>query len=92
MSQNSKIRCGRYRPKLIPALGLVGTNGIDFMVNKDGPKVLEINPRFQGSVDAVEMATGENMFQAHVDAINGKLRPFKIRQYGYRAIHFAPGL
>ena len=35
------------------------------------------------------MATGENLFQAHVDAINGKLRPFKIKQYGYRAILFA---
>jgi len=75
--------------KLIPALGLVGTNGIDFIVNKDGPKVLEINPRFQGSLDAVEMATGENLFQAHVDSINGKLRPFKVKQYGYRAIQFA---
>lgn len=75
--------------KLIPALGLLGTNGIDFIVNKDGPKVLEINPRFQGSLDAVEMATGENLFQAHVDAINGRLRPFGIKQYGYRAIMFA---
>jgi predicted ATP-grasp superfamily ATP-dependent carboligase len=75
--------------RLIPELGLVGTNGIDFVVNRDGVKVLEINPRFQGSVDAVELATGENVFQAHVDAINGKLRPFRIRQYGYRAIIFA---
>jgi uncharacterized protein len=75
--------------KLIPELGLVGTNGIDFVVNKDGPKVLEVNPRFQGSVDAVELATGENVFQAHVDAINGKLRRFRIKQFGYRAILFA---
>ena len=75
--------------KLIPELGLVGTNGIDFIVNREGPQVLEVNPRFQGSLDAVEMATGENIFKAHVDAINGKLRPFRIRQYGYRAIYFA---
>jgi predicted ATP-grasp superfamily ATP-dependent carboligase len=75
--------------RLIPELDLVGTNGIDFVVNRDGPKVLEVNPRFQGSVDAVELATGENVFQAHVDAINGKLRPFRIRRYGYRAILFA---
>ena len=75
--------------KLIPELGLVGTNGIDFVIGRNGPKVLEVNPRFQGSVDAVELATGENVFQAHVDAINGKLRPFRIRQYGYRAILFA---
>jgi predicted ATP-grasp superfamily ATP-dependent carboligase len=74
---------------LIPELDLVGTNGIDFVVNRDGPKVLEINPRFQGSVDAVELATGMNVFQAHVDAINGKLYPFKIKRYGYRGIMFA---
>ncbi|OPY26958.1 MAG: carbamoyl phosphate synthase-like protein [Methanocella sp. PtaU1.Bin125] len=75
--------------KLIPELGLIGTNGIDFVVNKDGPKVLEVNPRFQGSVDAVELATDMNVFQAHVDAINGKLYPFRIKRYGYRGIMFA---
>lgn len=77
--------------KLIPELGLVGTNGIDFVVNKDGVKVLEINPRFQGSLDSVELATGGNVFKAHVDAINGKLPGFKIKQYGFRAIHFSRG-
>lgn len=75
--------------ELLPALGLVGSNGIDFIVNSEGPKVLEINPRFQGSLDAVEIATGENHFRMHVDAIEGKLRPCKIKQYGYRAIFFA---
>ncbi|HMK46723.1 MAG TPA: ATP-grasp domain-containing protein [Methanocella sp.] len=75
--------------KLIPELGLIGTNGIDFIVDRNGPRVLEVNPRFQGSLDAVEIATGKNLFQAHVDAINGRLRPLKIRQYGYRAIYFA---
>ncbi|HUL62491.1 MAG TPA: ATP-grasp domain-containing protein [Methanocella sp.] len=75
--------------RLIPELGLVGTNGIDFVVDRDGPKVLEVNPRFQGSVDAVELATGENVFQAHVDAIDGRLRPFRVRRCGYRAILFA---
>lgn len=77
--------------RLIPGLGLVGTNGIDFVVSRDGVKVLEINPRFQGSVDAVELATGGNVFQAHVDAINGKLPRFRVRQFGYRAIYFSRG-
>ena len=75
--------------ELIPALGLVGHNGIDFIVNKDGPRVLEINPRFTGAVDTVELALKENMFKAHVDAINGKLNEYKIKQYAIKAILFA---
>ncbi|MCD1295619.1 ATP-binding protein [Methanocella sp. CWC-04] len=75
--------------KLIKALKLVGSNGVDFMVNENGPYVLEINPRFQGSLDSVELATGENLFQAHVDAINGDLREFGIKRYGYKGIFFA---
>lgn len=75
--------------KLIPALGLVGHNGIDFIVNSDGPRVLEINPRFTGAVDSVELATGENLFKAHADAINGKLYEISAKQYGVKAIMFA---
>jgi len=75
--------------KLIPALKLVGHNGIDFIVDKDGPRVLEINPRFTGAVDSVEIATGDNLFKAHVDAINGKLREHRLKRYGIKAIMFA---
>jgi predicted ATP-grasp superfamily ATP-dependent carboligase len=75
--------------KLIPELGLVGSNGIDFIVNKDGPHVLEVNARFQGSLDSVELATGQNLFKAHVDAINGKLTEMKIKQFGIKGILFA---
>lgn len=75
--------------KLIPALGLVGSNGIDFMVDENGPCVLEVNPRFQGSIDTVELATGENMFKAHVDALEGYIVRPKIRQYAIKGIVFA---
>lgn len=75
--------------KLIPDLGLVGSNGIDFIVNKDGPKVLEVNARFQGSLDTVELATGMNLFKAHVDAIDGKLTEMKVKRYGIKGIVFA---
>lgn len=75
--------------ELIPALGLVGHNGIDFIVNKDGPRVLEINPRFTGAVDSVELAVEDNLFKAHVDAINGKLHEYKVKRYGIKAIMFA---
>lgn len=75
--------------ELIPALGLVGHNGIDFIVNQDGPRVLEINPRFTGAVDSVELAIRDNLFKAHVDAIDGRLHEYKVKRCGIKAIMFA---
>jgi predicted ATP-grasp superfamily ATP-dependent carboligase len=41
---------------LTTELGLVGSNGIDFVVTDDVPFVIEVNPRFQGSLDTVELS------------------------------------
>ncbi len=60
--------------ELILHLGLIGSNGVDFIMTRDGPVILEVNPRFQGSLDAVELATGVNLFDAHVQAISGVLK------------------
>ena len=81
----------RISERLITELGLVGSNGVDFMINKNGIYVLEVNPRFQGSLESVEMATGCNIFKAHTDAINGKLDEIdiKVRRYGIKGIFFA---
>lgn len=57
---------------------LIGSNGVDFIVSDKGPYVIEVNPRFQGSLDTVELATGINVFQAHVDAFSGILA--KVRE------------
>lgn len=59
--------------RLVLELGLLGSNGVDFMVTEQGPVVLEVNPRFQGSLDTVEKAMGINLFEAHVDCFRGKL-------------------
>ncbi len=71
-------------------LGLVGSNGIDFVITESGPVVLEVNPRFQGSLDAVEISTGMNVFQAHILSFDGSLpdRP-KPRGFGGRGVIFA---
>lgn len=71
-------------------LNLVGTNGVDFLLTESGPVVLEVNPRFQGSLDAVEISTGMSIFQAHLLSFDGNLpeRP-KPRGFGGRAILFA---
>ncbi len=54
------------------ASGCVGTIGIDFVLG-DKPYAIEINPRFQGTMDTVEMACGCSLFQYHVDACAGIL-------------------
>jgi predicted ATP-grasp superfamily ATP-dependent carboligase len=71
-------------------LGLLGSNGIDFIVTEAGPVILEVNPRFQGSLEAVEISTGMNLFRAHQLSFDGRLprRP-KLRGFGGRAIVFA---
>ena len=59
--------------ELILKLGLVGSNGVDFILTDAGPVVIEVNARFQGSMDSVESATGINLFDAHVKAFAGEL-------------------
>lgn len=73
------------------ASGCSGTMGIDFVMGDNGPVAIEVNPRFQGTTDTVEMATGTNLFSLHLDACRGVLpkeRP-EPRLCACRAILFA---
>jgi predicted ATP-grasp superfamily ATP-dependent carboligase len=76
--------------EIVSRLGLLGSNGVDLLLTDSGPVVVEVNPRFQGSLEAVEMATGLNLFQAHLDAFRGLLpeRPDMLSSAG-RAIIYA---
>ncbi|MDD1684273.1 MAG: ATP-grasp domain-containing protein [Methanoregula sp.] len=73
------------------ASGCRGTIGIDFVMGSSGPVAIEVNPRFQGTVDTVEMATGCNLFALHLDACSGRLpaQPLTVRQVAARSILFA---
>jgi len=77
---------------IVAELGLLGSNGVDFLLTEEGPVVVEVNSRFQGSLDTVEMATGLNLFEAHLQAFAGRLpdRPKKPRLFAGRVIVFAP--
>ncbi len=80
----------RDAEKIASASGCVGTIGVDFVVG-ERPYVIEVNPRFQGTVDTVEMATGINLFSLHIDACEGRI-PEKMpetRQFAARKILFA---
>jgi len=77
--------------RVAAASGGVGTIGIDFVISDKGPVAIEVNPRFQGTVDTVEMACGRNLFELHMDACRGILpqsRP-QVRQVAARKILFA---
>jgi predicted ATP-grasp superfamily ATP-dependent carboligase len=56
--------------RIAAASGCVGSVGVDFMAGEK-PWAIEINPRFQATVDTVEMATGESVFSLHMDACRG---------------------
>jgi hypothetical protein len=59
--------------ELCKLLNLRGSNGIDFVIHKDEPYLMEVNPRFQGTLECVEMVTGLNMVETHIKACKGIL-------------------
>ena len=58
---------------LVRKLGLIGSNGVDFLITDKGPVVIEVNARFQGTLDTVEQVSGISVFDAHVKAFSGEL-------------------
>ncbi len=77
--------------ELTQELGLVGSNGVDFVLADDEPVVIEVNPRFQGSLDTVELSTGLNLVDAHVNAVKKGILTERVeaRRYAAKAIVFA---
>ena len=55
--------------KIVGHFGLVGSVGVDMVISEDGvPWVVEVNPRFQGTLECVEAVTGLNLVKLHTDA------------------------
>jgi predicted ATP-grasp superfamily ATP-dependent carboligase len=77
--------------KIAAASGCIGTIGIDFVCGIDRCYAIEVNPRFQATVDTVEAALDCNLFNLHVDACKGQL-PSRLpspKQVVVRSILFA---
>lgn len=49
---------------------LKGTNGMDFVIKDNKIYFMEVNPRFQGSIECIEYATGINIVKHHISAFN----------------------
>lgn len=79
-----------YAKQIALEFKLVGSNGVDFILSENGVFILEVNPRFQGSLDSVELSTGINIFDSHVKSFAGKLpQPRKPVCFAAKAIVFA---
>ena len=58
---------------LTESFGLVGLNGIDFILKDGVPFLLEVNPRPPASFELFERLLGVNAFQLHVEACQKQL-------------------
>ncbi|WOF15879.1 ATP-grasp domain-containing protein [Methanoplanus sp. FWC-SCC4] len=77
--------------KIVSMSGCIGSVGVDFIAGDKEFWAIEINPRFQATMDIVEMSTGINLFKAHINSFNGIL-PEKMPepvQYAARRVLFA---
>ena len=55
------------------AFGLVGLNGVDFVLRDDEAFVLELNPRYSASMELIERAGVTGLFALHAAACRGSL-------------------
>jgi len=61
--------CKAITEKIASHFGLKGSNGIDLVIPEKGrPHVVEVNPRFQGTLECVERVLRINLVKSHIDA------------------------
>jgi predicted ATP-grasp superfamily ATP-dependent carboligase len=86
--------CKRVTEKISSHFGLKGSNGIDLVISEDGtPYVMEVNPRFQGTLECVEMVLGMNLVKSHIDACLQDSLPIlkeKTSNFCTRLVLYAP--
>jgi predicted ATP-grasp superfamily ATP-dependent carboligase len=62
-------KCMAIVENLALHFNLVGSNGVDLVISREGiPYVIEVNPRFQGTLECIEQVFGINMVDAHAKA------------------------
>ncbi|UCE15261.1 MAG: ATP-grasp domain-containing protein [Candidatus Bathyarchaeota archaeon] len=86
--------CKSVVEKVVLHFGLVGSNGVDLVISEEGvPYVIEVNPRFQGTLECVERVLRTNIVKAHVEACAQGILPTVLKKpsiFCVRLILFAP--
>ena len=94
VSEDILSMCRGLAERVVLHFGLVGSNGVDLVISDSGiPYVVEVNPRFQGTLECVENVLGLNMVEAHVEACRKGLLPKvprTIPKFCTRLVLFAP--
>lgn len=67
---NSSPKLVNISTKISKMYKLLGSNGIDFVLQKNRVYVIEVNPRIQGTFECVEKSFEMNLAKAHVDSSN----------------------
>jgi hypothetical protein len=81
IAEDSEALCEKIR--------LVGSNGVDFVFS-DRLYLMEINPRFQNTIDCIERLLGINLVKEHIRACEGELGEYKrARRYAAKLILYA---
>jgi hypothetical protein len=76
---------------LVKKFNLIGSNGVDYILNKNGLYVIELNPRIQGTFECVERTFGINMLDAHIKACHGEIIEIpEAKHYSYKKIIYSP--
>jgi hypothetical protein len=74
ISLDSKVRkkIETVSENLCKSLNLLGSNGVDFIVDKKNEIwLMEINPRIQGTLEMLENASNISITKLHIDATKG---------------------
>ena len=70
---------------------LIGSNGVDYILNENGLYVIEINPRIQGTFECIEKSLQINMLDAHIKScLNENVDIPKAKYYAYKKIIYSP--
>jgi uncharacterized protein len=80
-----KAQLTRWLDQLVRASGLVGLNGLDFLLDRDQMFVLEINPRPTATIDLYDADYETGLLALHLQACRGALpevcRPRRARAH-----------
>ena len=91
-SPETKAQLAKVSEDISCHLGLLGSNGFDFVVDSsDTVYFMEINPRIQATIEAIELVSNVNVVSQHLQACQGHLPKDapKIRAFCARVIVYA---
>ncbi len=77
--------------EVVNHLKLIGSNGVDMIINNGEIYVIEVNPRFQGTFECAESSLGINLIDAHIKACEGELiQAHAVEKYSVKEIIYSP--